>query len=60
VRIDLANVFEKGAILLGVFPFWQCLNLLVARPKLRRLIAGVLVRGFASRSFRFDEGGSLQ
>lgn len=50
VKIDLAKVFEKGAAsLLGVYDR-QSLTSWIPRPKLCRLVKGVLVRGFTSHT----------
>lgn len=38
----------------------QYLTSLIPRPKLRRLVAGVLVGRFASHSFQSDEGEPLR
>jgi len=51
VKIDLAKVFEKGAVSFLVFRVLAVADTIYRRPKLRRLIAGILTGGVASHSF---------
>ena len=59
VKIDLAKVFEKGAVSFPTFRVSADSHIIYRRPELRRLVTGVLVRGTTSHSFQPVEGESL-